>query len=212
MSKNRANAVWQDKDGKWNIGFYEVIEGNVYDPDYDDEWGVDYDYSKFWWASTGHSTEVAARRSWVGANPGSHDVYPYRGNAKTCTKFNEMVKCLRDPGYAAQVTAKKNRAALRAAAKRTEEKIANSGISHGSRVCVSIGSTPHVSYQTTGYLIREGDWLGLRNNGMFAKVYNTATKKVWSGKRSFLNPGREFATVVGIAVERAGYGGYYGSW
>lgn len=210
MSKNRENVVWQSKDGTWSIGFYEVIEGDVFDPDYDDEWDVDYDFSKFWWASTGHATETAAMNSWHGANPGSHTVCPYRrGNTKDIAEYNEMVKCLRDPAYAAAKAAKAERAALRKVAAKAEARIAESKIGEGDRVSVSVG-TGYNYRSFTAYLVREGDWLGVRNDGAFAKVYNTKTKKVWMGKRSFMNPTGGEATVVSIERYRVGRYSYSG--
>ena len=70
MSLNRENMIWQSADGTWNRGFFVVLPGDTSDPDYDDEWDVDYDQSSFDWVSTGLPTEEAAHRSWHGANPG----------------------------------------------------------------------------------------------------------------------------------------------
>lgn len=70
MSLNRANVVWPNVDGTWNIGFYDFYQTGE-----DYEWDVEYDYGRFNWASTGHTTEDAAHAAWDGANPGSSTVH-----------------------------------------------------------------------------------------------------------------------------------------
>lgn len=77
MSLNRENVVWQSPDGTWNRGFYDYHHGDTSDPDYDEEWDVNYDYDRFHWVSSGHRTEDAARASWNGANPGSDGAIVY---------------------------------------------------------------------------------------------------------------------------------------
>lgn len=68
MSFHRENVVWQSADGTWNRGLYTAHEQFWVD-NVDPEWDVDYDYSSFEWASTGHPTKQSAIDSWDGANP-----------------------------------------------------------------------------------------------------------------------------------------------
>lgn len=77
MSVNRENVTWVSRDWTWNLGFFECIDiGDYDDPDdYDYEWDVEYDTSRFEWVSTGHASEEAADQSWDGANPGGTTVY-----------------------------------------------------------------------------------------------------------------------------------------
>lgn len=65
MSLNRENVVWKDRQGTWNIGFFDYYQTGE-----DHEWDVEYDYSTFNFCSTGHATEEDAHASWHGANPG----------------------------------------------------------------------------------------------------------------------------------------------
>jgi hypothetical protein len=67
MSFSRENVIWRSSKGGFYIGFFEsFVVGD------DQEWDVDYDFSKFQWASGPHKTEQEARESWRGANPGGH--------------------------------------------------------------------------------------------------------------------------------------------
>lgn len=70
MSCNRENVTWKTRDGTWSIGFYDFCETNTDDPDRDYEWDVEYDFTRFNFASTGHSTQEHAERAWHGSNPG----------------------------------------------------------------------------------------------------------------------------------------------
>jgi hypothetical protein len=76
MSVNRENVIWQSRDGTWNRGFYDFYHtSHPGDEDFDPEWDVEYDYSRFNWVSTGHSTQQEANDAWRGANPGCSEVY-----------------------------------------------------------------------------------------------------------------------------------------
>ncbi len=69
MSFHRENVIWKSADGSWYIGFFAAfVTGD------DPEWDVDYDHSRFQWASGPHATEDKARGSWRGANPGMHHI------------------------------------------------------------------------------------------------------------------------------------------
>lgn len=88
MSCNRENIVWQNKDGKWSIGFYDFITTG---PDY--EWDVEYDFDTFNWGSSGHSTAEAAMNAWDGSNPGCYDLLEYsEASADRIARYNEMLK------------------------------------------------------------------------------------------------------------------------
>lgn len=80
MSVNRENVTWQAKDGTWSIGFFDFYAtGDPMSEDWDFEWDVEYDFSKFNWTSHGHPTEEAAYEAWDGANPGGTSICPRFG-------------------------------------------------------------------------------------------------------------------------------------
>jgi hypothetical protein len=70
MSCNRENVIWKSRDGTWGRGFYDYWQTGE-----DHEWDVEYDYSRFNFASVGHPSEEAAHASWHGANPGGSTIY-----------------------------------------------------------------------------------------------------------------------------------------
>lgn len=82
MSFNRENIAWQGQDGKWSIGFYECFEVNQDDDDFDPEYSVEYDFSRFEWAATGVATMKAAFNAYRGANPGHHSVLEWSDKSK----------------------------------------------------------------------------------------------------------------------------------
>lgn len=92
VSKNRENIVWQSADGTWNRGFFSFYStGDTSDPDYDDEWDVEYDTSTFHWVSVGHATEDGAWRSWTGANPGGGSVLSFEPDrADDVERYEDM--------------------------------------------------------------------------------------------------------------------------
>lgn len=92
MSCNRENVTWVSRDGTWNRGFFEYYSINTDDPDWDYEWDVEYDHSRFDWVSVGHATEEAASASWDGANPGGSNVYATPSEATD--RFDEMAATL----------------------------------------------------------------------------------------------------------------------
>ena len=100
MSKNRENTAWPAADGTWSIGFYDYhqLRGGD-DDDFDDEWDVDYDYSSFWWVSTGHPSADAAMDAYcrTNCNPGGGEVILDRTtSAAECEKLDAMVIAFRD--------------------------------------------------------------------------------------------------------------------
>lgn len=83
MSVNRENIVWQDANGTWSMGMYEFYSVNQDDDDWDYEWDVEYNYSRFNWVTRQrYATEQQAKAAWDGANPGSHSVQPWAEIAK----------------------------------------------------------------------------------------------------------------------------------
>lgn len=91
MSFNRENVIWlSPTDHMWYRGFFACYPYNDWDnEDYDPEWDVEYDFSRFEWTSGPHANEEAAWASWTGANPGGHwtDIDPER-----CAEFDRMFK------------------------------------------------------------------------------------------------------------------------
>lgn len=93
MSFNRENVIWQSANGTWSIGFFECFEVNGDGGRNDPEWDVEYNYEKFDWASTNHSTKEAARKAWHGANPGGGETLSYsKENSDECDGYDRMAK------------------------------------------------------------------------------------------------------------------------
>lgn len=83
MSCNRENVIWKGRDGKWSIGFFDFWQTGE-----DHEWDVEYDHSKFNFASVGHESEEAAHAAWDGSNPGGATILD---EASAITdKYDEM--------------------------------------------------------------------------------------------------------------------------
>ena len=88
MSLNRENVTWQSpRDLKWRNAHYEVIEGDTSDPDYDYEWDVEYDTSRFWWVGPPRGTWEQAVNTYHGANPGGTTVVD---NPKQAAVYDRM--------------------------------------------------------------------------------------------------------------------------
>ena len=68
MSFNRENIVWQSADGTWNRGFWRVVWTGEGDPEWDVEYGDDFE-----WVTTGHPDVDSTMAAWDGANPGGFD-------------------------------------------------------------------------------------------------------------------------------------------
>lgn len=96
MSKNRENVLWQSENGTWNRGFFSFWEvGDTSDPDFDDEWDVEYNYDEFFWASTGHTSEVAAEKAWRGPNPGGWERLVHTdADASDAARYDAMAAAL----------------------------------------------------------------------------------------------------------------------
>ncbi len=93
MSFNRENVTWQSADGTWNMAFYNVA---WVDPDGDEEWDVEYDYSSFqtWAYATGCVSADAAYEKATAhtSNPGGTTVVPYAGNYSECERYSQMLR------------------------------------------------------------------------------------------------------------------------
>lgn len=180
MSLNRENIIWQSKDGTWNRAFYKFEPvGDTSDPDWDEEWDVEYS-DEFDWVSTGHFTEEGAWRSWRGANPGGHTTLEYsRRTAKECAELDEKVWRFNNPLEAV----KKDQRALRAKVKKV---IVDQGITEGTYVKVYRhpgAHKPTIANWGTGLvhqgaLVKQGDWLVIPEGAKQHKVYNTKTGAV----------------------------------
>lgn len=90
MSCNRENVVWKTANGTWGIGFFSY---EVWGDDH--EWDVDYDYSRFFWASTGHTGKQAAISAWHGANPGAHEIIEDPNDSRVPMYDAMAEQCLR---------------------------------------------------------------------------------------------------------------------
>lgn len=97
MSTNRENITFQTADGKWNIGFWEFFYINTDSEDFDSEWDVEYNYSSFWYASTGHATPEKAYEAYTRnhSNPAGTSILTYEGNENECDNYAEMVQKLK---------------------------------------------------------------------------------------------------------------------
>lgn len=94
MSCNRENIIWKSPDGTWNRAFYDFSAANdLSDPEFDYEWDVDYDFTKFWWASTSHATQEEALASWDGSNPYGYTLVVE--SSDETDKLDKMVQELR---------------------------------------------------------------------------------------------------------------------
>lgn len=93
MSFNRENVTWQSADGTWNMAFYVVA---WVDEDGDEEWDVEYDYSRFqsWGYAIGASDPDSAYRIATAsmANPGGSWVVPYADNYSECERYSQMLR------------------------------------------------------------------------------------------------------------------------
>lgn len=169
MSYNWENVVWQTKDGRWGIGFFDRISytDSWDNEDYDSEWDDEFDHSVFVHASTGHPTQESAYATWRGANPGHHTVYEYsRGTAKEIAEFEDMARACNDSKYAKE---RKERLAKEAYKNRRKQVIAHLrskdneprpgmyylNIAKGSKL------NPYDGVQEilTARLEQDGDWL-----------------------------------------------------
>lgn len=94
MSCNRENVTWQSADGSWNIGFFDFYSVNQHSEDFDYEWDVEYDHSKFWFLSQGNRTPDAAYEAFTrcNSNPGGTTEVCWRGNEDECRRYDRMAE------------------------------------------------------------------------------------------------------------------------
>lgn len=189
MSFHRENVIWQSRDKTWNCGFFRVLDRNMSsysDEDYDPEWDVDYDYSVFEWVSTGHNDKDEAWGAWTGPNPGSWTVLNYaKDTASECADYDEMVKCFRDPVYAAKKAKKDSRKLIVDTQKSLlSKKSSHAVLREGARVVVYVDNNS-LSQSASGFLVRNGDWLMLGKQ----RVYNVETGKLWIGQKNGMPTG-----------------------
>lgn len=156
MSCNRENITWQSAGGTWSRGFYDYwTTGDTSDPNYDYEWDVEYDYTRFNWVSTGHPTAEAANAAWDGSNPGSSTTLAYsKQTTAECAALNHLALRFRDPEAAAKID-------QRIAHRKAAEKFKGLDLREGSRVKVSLptgpGSSPGVYYSYEGNLTKNAN-------------------------------------------------------
>lgn len=182
MSKNHENVVWQSKDKTWSIGFYEVFPAGFDLPeDYDPEWDVEYDYSRFMFASTGHATEEQAIASWNGPNPGSHTIYSWsKDNAATIEVFERLAEFCLHPEKEAEWKKKETAKLRREHTKKLKALFAENDDFAGRCVNVTIKTdeqpwTPLGSnYHRSGTMKRDGDWLTVEG----VKIKNVVTGRL----------------------------------
>lgn len=207
MSYNWENIVWQNKDGKWGIGFYERIKtGDYFDPDYDSEWRDEFDPTKFSYASTGHTTEQQAKDSWRGVNPGSHTIVDYTAdNAEEIAEYEEMARACNDPAYAKEREERRARERRTARRKVLRDRLRQDPPKANLIHIVSVEISEGLTSSHEGILKKEGDWLtlafpkrlksGRAGKPTLVKVWNTKTK----------NPGPSIANVT-MGYSSLGYG------
>lgn len=178
MSKNRDNIVWQSKDKTWNLGFYSWEPVNEDSEDYDSEWDVEYDFSKFAHAFIGHPTPESARAAWPGPNPGSTTTVAYsKGKSE---ELDRMAQFCLHPELEVAAQKKENARLKREHQKALKQKFVENknfqsdyvavGIKYDDEPWTRLGGTS--TY--TGYLKREGDWLTIEGK----KVINTANGRL----------------------------------
>lgn len=185
MSCNREHVIWESKDHKWGIGFFNFVETNEDDPDRDPEWDVEYLYSEFYWGRGGFRTAEEAKQAWIGPNPGAdYEILPYnRENAHDCKEYEEMLRCLHNPEYAEKKRLKDDRAYIRKHAKEALEAL-TSLPRVGERFHVEFSKGASLKFYSEGRLIEQGNWLAVAPGGERPqRVFNTKTGKLWLGQK-----------------------------
>lgn len=87
MSLTRQNVTWESADGTWSRASFYVTYCES-DPD-----DVEYDYTRFDWASIGHGTEQEATRSWEGINAGGGWFEQHSpSSADQCAEYDRMAR------------------------------------------------------------------------------------------------------------------------
>lgn len=187
MSRYWENVTWQNEAGRWGIGFYKRVSGfGSANPDYDSEWEDQFDTTEFHFASTGHTSEASATKSWRGVNPGHSDVYEWNEeNAATILEFEDMAKACNNPAYAAERRMKIENAKATKFFNELRTRLREKTITTG-RYRVRISASRIVdgfglSTTVTGTLYQEGDWLLLKyidnkKKEVVAQVWNTKTR------------------------------------
>ncbi len=93
MSFNRENVTWQNANGTWNMAFYVVA---WVDPEGDEEWDVEYDYTRFEPYGYALRQETPDKAYAVAtrdrANPGGTYEVPYSGNYSECERYSQMLR------------------------------------------------------------------------------------------------------------------------
>ncbi|MEU8919546.1 hypothetical protein AB0D10_01245 [Kitasatospora sp. NPDC048545] len=91
MSLHRENVTWQSENGTWSIGFFAFEYPNR--EDYDHEWDVIYDNTRFWWLSSGHADPDAAMDAYCAqeCNPGATTwIHWSKENSEEIARYGEM--------------------------------------------------------------------------------------------------------------------------
>lgn len=104
MSFYRENVIWEASDGKWNLGFFTVVEGNqdFFDYDFNAEVEVEYDYNSFEWVSEGYTSAEDALKSFAGDTPANGNIVPQENNEELCSRYDLMAKAFLDPSVKVQ--------------------------------------------------------------------------------------------------------------
>ena len=159
--------IWESKDHKWGIGFFNFVETNEDDPDRDPEWDVEYLFSEVpHWGRGGLRTAEEAKQAWIGPNPGAdYEILPYnRENAHDCKGYEEMLRCLHNPEYAEKKRLKDDRAYIRKHAKEALEAL-TSLPRVGERFHVEFSKGASLKFYSEGRLIEQGNWLAVAPGG-----------------------------------------------
>ena len=94
MSVNRENAIWKSPaTGEWKMGLYSFEYTNEGSEDFDYEWDVEYNYSRFSRVITGGKSadDCIEKYCRTEANAGSYNIYEDKPeNEKNVQRFEAM--------------------------------------------------------------------------------------------------------------------------
>ncbi len=94
MSVNRENAIWKSPaTGEWKMGLYSLEYTNQDSEDFDYEWHVEYDYSRFSRVITGGKSadDCIEKYCRTEANAGSYNIYAdVPESASDVARFEKM--------------------------------------------------------------------------------------------------------------------------
>lgn len=100
MSLYRRVVVWETTEGTWSVGAYAfetLTEGPYNDgEEFNPEWDVEYDETRFWFAGTGYPTEDEACEAYE-AEEGNPTTYEDCWAAGDVERFDAMAEACDNP-------------------------------------------------------------------------------------------------------------------